>query len=61
MPSVSTPTVLTASASVLSYTRIDERMKPGRKAKRIGCSLLLIALCGLLVTMLPGPEALWAQ
>ena len=37
-------------------------MKLERKAKRLGVSLLLIALCVLLlVSMLPGHEALWAQ
>ncbi|HSX79565.1 MAG TPA: caspase family protein, partial [Candidatus Saccharimonadia bacterium] len=37
-------------------------MKSGRKAQRLGGSLLLVALCVLLlVTMLPVPEALWAQ
>jgi Caspase domain len=37
-------------------------MKLERKAKRIRASLLLVALCVLLlVSMLPGHEALWAQ
>jgi len=36
-------------------------MKPGRKSKGLGVSLLLVVLCVLLVTMLPVPEALWAQ
>ena len=37
-------------------------MKPGRKAKRIGVSLLRVVLCVLLlVTMLPVHEPLWAQ
>ena len=37
-------------------------MKPERKAKRIGGSLPLVALCVLLlVLMLPVHEALWAQ
>jgi hypothetical protein len=36
-------------------------MQPGWKAKRVGGSLLLVALCVLLVTMLPVHEALWAQ
>jgi hypothetical protein len=37
-------------------------MKPGRKAKRVGGSLLLVGLCVLLlVTILPVHKALWAQ
>jgi Caspase domain len=36
-------------------------MQPGRKAKWVGVSLLLAALCVLLVTMLPVHKALWAQ
>jgi hypothetical protein len=37
-------------------------MKLERQAKRLRVSLLLVALCVLLlVPMLPGHEALWAQ
>src|SRR5262249_42773227 len=41
--------------------REDEGMGPGRKAKRLGGSLLRVALCVLLVTVLPVHEVLWAQ
>src|SRR5262249_9310489 len=41
--------------------REDEGMGPGRKAKRLGGSLLRGALCVLLVTVLPVHEVLWAQ